>query len=68
MTVKHGGVHAGSDVYQEDFLYDLEKDPYELNNLVRDPAYEQVRVELREKLCEHMLKAKEERPTILPAA
>ncbi|MFC1144341.1 sulfatase-like hydrolase/transferase [Pasteurella multocida] len=65
---KHGGVHAGSDVYQEDFLYDLEKDPYELNNLVRDPAYEQVRVELREKLCEHMLKAKEERPTILPAA
>ncbi|MGC6247655.1 sulfatase-like hydrolase/transferase [Bisgaard Taxon 45] len=65
---KHGGVHASSDVYQEDFLYDLEKDPYELNNLVRDPAYEQVRIELREKLCEHMVKAKEARPTILPAA
>lgn len=65
---KHGGQHASSDVYQEDFLYDLEKDPYELNNLVRDPNYEPVRIELREKLCQHMEKAKETRPTILPAS
>lgn len=64
---KHGGQHADSDLYQEDFLYDLEKDPHELNNLVRDPDYEQVRVELREKLCQHMEKAQEKRPTILPA-
>lgn len=64
---KHGGEHAGSDLYQEDFLYDLEKDPYELTNLVRDPSYEQVRIELREKLCQQMEIAKEKRPTIIAA-
>jgi arylsulfatase A-like enzyme len=33
-------------------LYDLEKDPYESRNLINDPAYTQVAVELREKLEE----------------
>ncbi|MGQ9445335.1 sulfatase-like hydrolase/transferase [[Pasteurella] aerogenes] len=65
---KHGGEYAGSDLYQEDFLYDLEKDPYELTNLIRDPAYEKVRLELREKLCVQMEIAKEKRPQIIPAA
>lgn len=65
---KNGGEYAGSDLYQEDFLYDLEKDPYELTNLVRDPHYEQARMELREKLCKQMEIAKEPRPTIIPAS
>ncbi|MDH2926695.1 sulfatase-like hydrolase/transferase [Lonepinella koalarum] len=64
---KNGGEYAASDVYQEDFLYDLEKDPYELTNLVKDPNYETARIELREKLCQHLAIAKESRPTILPA-
>lgn len=51
----------------EDFLYDLEKDPFELNNIVSDPAYEEERVLLRQKLGDHMVLAKEERLQILPA-
>lgn len=62
-----GGEAAGSEVYVEDFLYDLEKDPFELNNLVKDPAYEQARIKLREKLGDHMEIAKEQRPQIFPA-
>lgn len=64
---KNGGEYAGSDLYVEDFLYDLEKDPYELTNLVSDPNYETVRVELRQKLGDQMVIAKEQRPQILPA-
>lgn len=64
---KHGERYAGSDIYQEEFLYDIEKDPYELNNLINDENYNQVRKELAQKLCWHMEQAGEERPSILPA-
>ena len=30
----NGGVAAASDLYADDFMYDLKKDPYELNNIV----------------------------------
>jgi arylsulfatase A-like enzyme len=33
-------------------LYDLEKDPHELNNLYNDPAYNEVREELKQRLEE----------------
>jgi hypothetical protein len=33
-----------------DELYDLERDPYEITNLIRDPAYAQVRTQLAEDL------------------
>ena len=29
-----GGEQAGSDYYRDDFLYDLDKDPFELTNVV----------------------------------
>lgn len=64
---KNGGEFAGSELYQEDFLYDLEKDPYELTNLIRDPAYEEVRLDLREKLIAQMVQAKEQAPEIIAA-
>ena len=35
-------------------LYDLEKDPYELNNLAGDPAYQTILVELRQKLQQQL--------------
>ena len=56
---KNGGAFADSDIYYEDFLYDLKKDPYEKNNLVKDPSYKSIRKELSEKLKQHMLKAGE---------
>jgi hypothetical protein len=39
-------------IHQEgvDELYDLERDPYEITNLIRDPAYGEVRSELAQEL------------------
>lgn len=34
------------------FKYDLQKDPYELNNLIRKPEYQQLAKELNKKLRE----------------
>ncbi len=41
---------AASAVYADDYLYDMAKDPYQLNNVVSDPAYAAVKAALREKL------------------
>ena len=64
---KNGYDFAESDIYEEDFLYDLKKDPYELNNLVKDPDYEEVREELANKLRHYIVKAGEELPEIIKA-
>jgi len=53
--------------YREAFLYDLDADPHEKNNLIADPAYQAVRDELRPILLAYMAKADEQTPTILPA-
>jgi N-sulfoglucosamine sulfohydrolase len=36
-------------------LYDLEEDPYELNNLAGNPEYEEIEVELKSQLIEWMI-------------
>ncbi len=59
-----GWSEGSSDYYEEDFLYDLKKDPYELHNLVRDPAYAQVRAQLREELLWEIEHAEGVRPII----
>jgi uncharacterized sulfatase len=41
-----GWLQAKSDIYMEEFLYDLEKDPCEKHNLVKAPAYRTVREKL----------------------
>ncbi len=64
---KNGSLDAGSPVYVEDYLYDLENDPHELNNLVSDPDYTAVRKELSNKLKRMMRGAGEEKPEIKPA-
>jgi len=58
---------AGSERYVEDFLYDLQADPHEQNNLVDDPQYADVRSELRERLIQRMIAAGEQPPLIVPA-
>ena len=62
-----GYAHGTSKVYFEDYLYDLEKDPIEKHNLVKDPKYGEIRKELKAKLIEQMVNADEKKPTILPA-
>jgi len=53
-----------SDVYVEDFLYDLDADPHEQNNLVADPDYATVRGALAKTLKRRMVEAGESEPTI----
>ncbi len=64
---KNGYDYPGSDVYEEDFLYDLEKDPYELNNLAKEESYKEVRVQMAERLKYEMKLAGENEPVIIPA-
>ena len=60
----NGGAAAASDRYADDFLYDMEQDPHQLNNLVADPAYAQVKAELRERLLDWIWQAEGARPVI----
>ncbi len=53
--------------YDEDFLYDLEADPHERSNLVRDPSLAEVRSGLAKRLLARMRQAHEEEPEIRPA-
>ena len=62
-----GVIMHSSPVYFEDYLYDLENDPIEKNNLVKDSQYKSVRKELKEMLIREMTNAGEKKPIILPA-
>jgi arylsulfatase A-like enzyme len=64
---KKGGSDPDSEVYVEDFLYDLWHDPHEQYNLVRHPLFADVRAELATRLKRRMAEANEETPRILPA-
>ncbi len=57
-----------ADVYYEDFLYDLQQDPHERNNLVLAPEYENVRREMAALLVRQMEQAGEKVPEIRPAS
>ena len=60
----NGGENGSADLYRDDFLYDLEKDPYQLNNLIADPTYKDIKLEMRERLLAWIEKAEHTRPTI----
>lgn len=62
-----GYAHHSSKVYFEDYLYDLQNDPIEKHNLVKNPKYGKIRQELKYLLLEQMKNAGEEPPVILPA-
>lgn len=60
----HGGVAASSDFYADDFMYDLTKDPHELTNIVGDPAYAQIKEDLRKRLLSWIEEAEHIVPSI----
>lgn len=60
----NGGEEASADVYADDFLYDNEKDPFQLNNLVKNPEYAQIKQDLRGRLLDWIEKAEGSRPVI----
>ena len=57
-------IHSESEIYIEDFLYDLENDIHERNNLADHPDYEEVRNELSGILKRKMVEVGEELPKI----
>lgn len=63
---KDGILHSKADIYEEEFLYDLENDPYEKRNLVNDSEYSENRNELSRILKRKMSEAGENIPTIIP--
>ncbi|TBL75794.1 DUF4976 domain-containing protein [Paenibacillus thalictri] len=58
---------AASSAYTEEFLYDLQADPWELNNLIGKKSHREVKQILRTKLIERMVEAGEAAPVIHPA-
>lgn len=63
----NGRKHSASDRYVEEFLYDLQSDPYELTNLVGFKSHEETAAILREKLIRRLVEIGEEAPVIEPA-
>lgn len=65
---KDGWADAASDHYVEQYLYDLEYDPYELTNLIGQASHRQAADVLKERLKRRMVAAGEDVPTIRNAA
>ena len=53
-TMRHGQYKYGFNFMGTDELYDLEKDPYELNNVINDPDYSDVVEHLQQCLWDWM--------------
>jgi len=63
---KDGILYSRSRIYEETFLYDLENDPYEKQNLIAEPEFINVRKELASLLKQRMIEAGELAPIIIP--
>lgn len=59
------GSDPNSEMYVEDFLYNLENDPHERNNLVAEPAFLKIRKDMAQTLKRRMVEAGEKEPMIL---
>ncbi len=56
-----------AEVYREAYLYDLEKDPYQRNNLVSESTYVEVREQLRKRLIAKIAEAEGRNAVIIEA-
>ena len=63
----HGKGLAGADQYEEQYLYDLQADPYELNNLIGLESHREVAQIMKERLLRRMKLAGEVPPSIMQA-
>ncbi len=61
---KQGGKDSASEKYVEEFLYDLQADPYELTNLIGLESHREAAAVLRERLIRRMVEAGEAEPII----
>jgi len=62
-----GWEDSAANHYREEYLYDLEADPYELTNLAGLDCYQELTAELRGRLIRRMHEAGENEPSIEPA-
>ena len=58
---------AGSDTYVEQYLYDLQADPYELTNLIGRESHQEVAEVMQERLIRRMVEVGEDAPEIVAA-
>lgn len=63
----NGGDKAAAAVYMDDFLYDNFNDPNQLNNLIYDENYTEIKKELRQRLLAWIKKVEHYRPVIVDA-
>jgi uncharacterized sulfatase len=61
---KNGGMYMDSLEYADDFLYDLQKDPFELKNLIKEPTYRDIKLQLKERLLYWIEKEEHKKPVI----
>ena len=61
---KDGNRDPGSGRYVEEFLYDLQADPYELTNLIEMESHREVANVMQRRLLRRMVEAGEEEPEI----
>ena len=61
---KQGWIDMDSDRYSEEFLYDLQADPYELCNLIGLVSHQKVTGVLRKRLVQRIIEAGESEPVI----
>ena len=61
----NGGEKGASDVYADDYLYDLKKDPWQLENVVTSPDYSEAKADMRKRLLDWIEKAEGARPVIM---
>jgi arylsulfatase A-like enzyme len=59
---------GSAETYQEDFLYDLQHDPYELTNLIEVKSHRETAEVLRQRLLKRIKQCGEAEPVILPPA
>ena len=64
---KDGFEEMGSDTYVEEFLYDVQADPYELTNLIQFESHREVADRLKERLIALMKESGEAEPNIVSA-
>ena len=62
---KDGWKDSCSPVYVESCLYDMEADPHELKNLAGDPAYNEIKALLKQKLVAKIEEVEHYTPTIV---
>lgn len=54
--IRMGNIKYTMRLYELDELYDLDKDPMELNNLINDPEYKETILDMKERLLKHYMK------------